>query len=221
MSRGLVEQRGREELVLAWRRGEERLYPVVMVRPELYEWYVRLVRAIADELGDVRSEDALVNAYRERSSLAEDVAVRLELPLSELDLPLARDAAFCLRHRDLVGELQREEARRRVERAREAGEEWVVVFEQSLRGFQPPYRLVEMHVRSGRSIHSFVEQSADTARPVFGVEVIRLDPMSGDWMPDAEPEAREEFDDPDVWRARVDALRRADAVPEATEKEEE
>ncbi len=209
-----MERRGRDEFLLAWRRGEERLYPVVMVRPELYERYVWLVRAIADELGEVRSEEALVSTYLERPRLAEDVATRLELPAGELDLALARDAAFCLRHRDLVGELQRAEARRRVERARAGGREWVAVFEESSRGLQPPYRLVEMHVPSGRAIHSFVEQSPDTGRPVFGVEVIRLDPMTGDWIPDAEPEAREEFDDPEAWRARIEALRGADAVPE-------
>ncbi len=186
-----------------------------MVRPELYERYILLVRAIADELGAVRSEEDLLNAYLEQPSLADDVAARLELPARELDLGMARDAAFCVRHRDLVGELQRDAARGRVARARADGEEWVVVFEESRRGLQPPYRLVEMHVRSGRSIHSFVEQSADTGLPVFGVEVIRLDPMTGDWIPDAEPEAREELDDPEAWRARVEALRRVAAVPGA------
>lgn len=208
-----MQQRGREEIIVAWRRGEERLYPVVMVRPELYERYIVLVRAIADELGAARSEAELASAYLERPEIADEVAARLDLRTDELDLALTRDAAFCLRHRDLVGELQREEAHRRVARAREAGEEWVVAFEESRRGLQPPYRLVEMHVRSGRSIHSFVEQSADTGGPVFGVEVIRLDPMTGDWIPDAEPEAREEFDDAEAWRRRVDALRRAAAVP--------
>jgi hypothetical protein len=192
-----------------------------MVRPELYERYIVLVRAIADELRPVESEEELMKAYREQPRLADEVAERLELPAHELDLGLARDAAFCLRHRDLVGELQRDEARRRVARARVEGEEWVVVFEESRSGLHPPYRLVEMHVRSGRAIHSFVEQSADTGRPVFGVEVIRLDPMTGDWIPDAEPEAREELDDPEAWRARVEALRRVAAVPGSELKEVE
>ena len=69
-----MERRGREELVLAWRRGEERLYPVVMVRPELYERYIVLVRAIADELRPVESEEELMKAYREQPRLADEVA---------------------------------------------------------------------------------------------------------------------------------------------------
>lgn len=207
-------QPGRDELVLAWRRGEERLYPVVMVQPEMYEQYVLLVRAIADELAEVGSEEALAHAYLERPDLAREVASHIDLPtFARMDVALARDAAYCLRHRELVGELQRSEAHSRVERARAGGQEWVAVFEESSHGLQPPYRLVEMHVPSGRAIHSFVEQSLNTGLPVFGVELIRLDPMTGDWIPDVEPTAREEFGDPKAWRERIDALRRANALP--------
>jgi hypothetical protein len=214
----VVPEPGRDEQLLAWRRGEERLYPVVLVKPELYEQYVRLVRELADELAGARSEDALLAAYREGAGSAADAASRLELPArGELDLGLARDAAYCFRHRELVGELERAEANRRVERARAAGEEWVTVFEQASSELRPPHRLVEMHVRSGRAIHSFVEQSPDTGRPVFGVEVIRLDPMTGDWMPDVDAEGRVELPDPDEWRERIEELRRRGARP--TEEE--
>jgi hypothetical protein len=207
-------ERRRDRLLLAWRRGEERLYPVVLVRPELYEQYVLLVRALADELAEAHSEDALLAAYEAGTGSAEHAASRLDLPdRTEMDLGLARDAAYCLRHRELVGELQRAEANRRVERARAAGDEWVTVFEEASSELRPPYRLVEMHVRSGRAIHSFVEQSPDTGGPVFGVEVIRLDPVTGDWMPDVEPVASERLHDPERWRERIEALRRSGARP--------
>jgi hypothetical protein len=212
----------REELLLAWRRGEERLYPVVMVRPELYEDYIRLVRGMADDLSKFRTEQGLIDAYDAGAAAGPEIADRLGLEhRGELDFGLARDAAYCLQHCELVGQLQREEANRRVERAREAGEEWVTVFEQATGDLHPPHRLVEMHVRSGRAIHSYVEQSPDTGGAVFGVELIRLDPVTGDWMPDVEPEARELLDDPERWRERIEELRRSGArAPEQETREE-
>jgi len=38
------------QLLSDWRAAEERLYPVVMVRPDLYERAVRMVRVVTDEL---------------------------------------------------------------------------------------------------------------------------------------------------------------------------
>ncbi|HEV3497320.1 MAG TPA: hypothetical protein VHA34_13320, partial [Actinomycetes bacterium] len=38
------------QLLSDWKAAEERLYPVVMVRPDLYERSIRLVRVVADEL---------------------------------------------------------------------------------------------------------------------------------------------------------------------------
>lgn len=208
----------REQAVLAWRRGEERLYPVLMVRPELYQRYVRLVRSIADGLRSAASEEALLHAYATGDGSAEEAAVRIGLaPYSGLDLGLARDAAYCLRHRELLGELQRAEGQGRVERARAAGEEWVTVFEESSPGLGAVTRTVEMHVASGRAIHSFVEPSPDTGRAVFGIELIRLDPTTGDWLRDVEAVGRQELDDREAWRARIEVLRRTGARdPSAT-----
>jgi hypothetical protein len=216
---GPVAAGDRDDVLLAWRRGEERLYPVLMVRPELYERYVRLVRSIADDLGSVSSEEGLLHAYATGEGSAEEAALRIGLaPYAGLDLALARDAAFCLRHRELLGQLQRVEAHRRVERARAAGAEWVTVSEESSPSLPSPQRTVEMHVASGRAIHSFVELSPDTGRPTFGLELIRLDPMTGDWIREVDPVGREEVPDRTALRARVEALRRA--VAQATDHKE-
>ena len=45
----------REEAIAAWRRAEARVYPSVMVNAELYQQYIGVVRAVAEELRDVRS----------------------------------------------------------------------------------------------------------------------------------------------------------------------
>ena len=47
----------REDAVAAWRRAEARVYPTVMVDATMYEQYLTMVRAVADELADVRTED--------------------------------------------------------------------------------------------------------------------------------------------------------------------
>ena len=54
----------------AWRRAEARVYPTVMVDAAMYEQYLTMVRAVADELADVRTEDELVTAWEERRELA-------------------------------------------------------------------------------------------------------------------------------------------------------
>ena len=53
----------------AWRRAEAAVYPSVMVNAALYQQYIQVVRAIIDELGDVRTEDDLVVAWDERRGL--------------------------------------------------------------------------------------------------------------------------------------------------------
>ena len=55
----------REAAVEAWRRAEARIYPSVMVNAELYQQYIGVVRAVAEELNDVRTEDDLVAVQHE------------------------------------------------------------------------------------------------------------------------------------------------------------
>ena len=50
----------RDGAVAAWRRAEGRIYPSVMMNASLYQEYVAVVQGIAEELGDVHSEDDLV-----------------------------------------------------------------------------------------------------------------------------------------------------------------
>ena len=50
----------RDAAVAAWRRAEGRIYPSVMLNATLYQEYVAVIKGIAEELGDVRSEDDLV-----------------------------------------------------------------------------------------------------------------------------------------------------------------
>ena len=60
----------REDAIATWRRAEARVYPSVMHNASIYEQYIAVVRAIAEELSDVRTEDDLVSAWHEGRVIA-------------------------------------------------------------------------------------------------------------------------------------------------------
>ena len=92
----------REEVERRWRLGEERLYPVATVRPDLYEVVIGLVRSLADHLQSVPDLDALVDLphrrARRRAGGRRSGGGRRP---PEVDLDLVRDAAYQLRAREL------------------------------------------------------------------------------------------------------------------------
>jgi hypothetical protein len=204
------------ELIRRWRAAEERLYPVVMVRPDLYERSIELVRSIADELRAFTTGAALVEAFGNADEIAAGVIRRESREVEDIDLGLATSAAFGLRHRELVGELARGRAMERIQAARERGETWVVLYEAGSQRQAPavPYRRLEMHLRGGAGLHVYVEQDVATARAVYGVQAVQLDPHTGDWLSEAsvwdEPRT---FADPAPWQALIEELRGQAASP--------
>ena len=200
----LVLDRG--SAIAAWRRGEARVYPSVMVNAELYQEYIGVVRAVAELLGDVRTEDDLVTAWGERRELVREAISRSPPPLlSFMDLEAVRDAAFCHRHREITREQGKQLARERLERARREGAEWVMLFED----VTPvgSHRL-ERHLRSGRGLHASSELPLDTARPKFTLEAVQLDPADGTWLLDAPPVMpAQTFYTREEWEARIGQAR--------------
>jgi hypothetical protein len=196
-----------DESISHWRSAENRLYPVVMTRPDLYELCVRLVRAVADDLGSARSPEQLLEAYGRAGEVAAEAVRRTNLSTEGIDLGLVAGAAFSLRYRELLEEMNREEAMRRIREGRERGAEWVPVYETGP-GLLSPYRRLEMRLADGRGLHIFVEPDPATGGPLYGVEAIQLDPRTGDWLPDAAPlSPRQTFTDPDEWEAAIDTAR--------------
>jgi hypothetical protein len=195
----------REAAVDQWRRAEARIYPSVMVNAELYQQYIGVVRAVAEELRDVRSEDDLVAAWHERGDVVREVVSRSAPPmLAIMDLGAVRDAAFCHRHRELTREQGKALAAERLLRARTSGAEWVVLFED----VTPlgSHRL-EMHVASGRALHAAAELPLDAGKPKFTLEVVQLDP-DGAWQLDKAPAMPEQtFDTREEWEARIEQAR--------------
>jgi hypothetical protein len=202
------------ELVERWNVAERRLYPVVMARPDLYERYLALVRALADDLGDLSTPEALAAAFGDADARAARTAARAGVPTEGLDLDVAAGAAFALRYREIKAAAARAAVAARVQEAKAKGQRWVVLQEPSGEQAPDPFAAavssrVELHVPTGVAIHSFVELDPDTYQPRYGVEAARLDPGSGELARDGEPVATPRtFDDRAAWERAVTALRR-------------
>jgi hypothetical protein len=66
-----------------------------------------------------------------------------------------------------------------------------------------------MHVPSGVGLHAFVELGPEMDRPRFGVEVLQLDPRTGDPVSDSAPPAEvRTYGERDRWEDAVEELRR-------------
>jgi hypothetical protein len=197
------------ELRRRWSSGEERLYPVVMVRPDLYEPALRLARAVADRLWTCVTEESLAATYGESGDLAAQVAADEGIPTRELDLPLVTDAAFNLRRREILAGGRRAERARRIGEARERGERWIVLEEM---GGMPPVPLsrLEMSLAGVAAIHSTIDEDPASGGPRYQVESLWLDPDTGDPAPDASPPVgRAVYSSHDAWRQALAALRQA------------
>jgi hypothetical protein len=196
----------RAEVIAQWRRAEARIYPAVMVNAALYEQYIAVVRAIAEELEDVRDEDDLVLAWQERRGIAAEVIARLSPSMGPLmDRDAVRDAAFCHRHRDITRAHGQRIARERLEQARRDRAEWVTLFDDVT-----PFgsHTLEMHVRTGRAVHYSSKLELDRPAPEYEIEVVQLDPTDGAWMLDRPPlmPARR-YSSEEEWRVRIEQAR--------------
>jgi hypothetical protein len=192
----------REDAIATWRRAEARIYPSVMHNPTIYEQYIAVVRAIVEELADVRTDDDLVTAWHERRDIATAVIERSPPSMRAImDLTAVRDAAFCHRHREITRERGKEIARERLEAAQREGAAWVTLFEDVTP--MGSHRL-DMHVRTGRALHASTQVDFDRPAPTFELEVVQLDPATGAWLVDAPPlMPSQRYATQEEWEARI------------------
>jgi hypothetical protein len=194
-----------------WKAAEERLYPVVMVRPDLYERAVSMVRVVADELAGCLDLAALVRAWGGAADIVHRAAGEAGLDLEGLDAGLIAGAGFSMRYRELAGAAARNERLGRIRVAAEAGEAWVRVEEIGSRetAGMVPWSWIEMHVPTGAGLRQTLEADQATGAPRYSLEVVPLDPATGDRLPtpDDVVAVEESYDDPTEWMAAVEATR--------------
>jgi hypothetical protein len=201
----------REEAERRWRLGEERLYPVATVRPDLYEAVIGIVRSLVDHLQAVPDIDALVVTYRTAvrdAELADAGVAVAEIP-PEVDRDLVRDAAYQVRSRELLQRAAVERTETAIRRARAAGEATVTIWSEGEQELWPPYRRVEMSLASGRAVAVSTMMDPETMMPRFALEGLELDPATGEAASSDPIAPRREFADADEWRAAATELRRA------------
>jgi hypothetical protein len=194
-----------------WKAAEERLYPVVMVRPDLYERAVSMVRVVADELAGCLDLAALVREWGGAAGIVHRAAGEAGLDLEGLDAGLIAGAGFSMRYRELAGAAARNERLGRIRVAAEAGEAWVRVEEIGSRetAGMVPWSWIEMHVETGAGLRQTLEADQTTGAPRYSLEVVPLDPATGDRLPtpDDVVAVEESYDDPTEWMAAVEATR--------------
>jgi hypothetical protein len=199
------------QLLADWKSAEERLYPVVMVRPDLYERSVRMVRAVADELAGCPDLAALVKAWGGAAEIVHRAATEAGFDLEGLDAGLIAGAAFSMRYRELATAASRAERLGRIRAAAEAGEAWVRVEEIGSKetAGMVPWTWVEMHVPTGAGIRQTLEADPVTGAPRYSLEVVPLDPATGDRLPVPADlvVVEESFTDAAEWMAAVEAKR--------------
>lgn len=198
--------RDREAAIAAWRRAEARVYPSVMVNATLYQQYIGVVRAVIDELGDVRTEDDLVRAWRDRGEIGTEMVRRLSPSMASLmDAAAIRDAAFCQRHREVNRERGKELAQERLEEGRRSQADWVTLFEDVT-----PFgsHRLEMHLRTGRGLHASSKAEPEGTGATYQLEVVQLDPADGTWLLDKAPlMPAQRYTSHEEWKARVEQAR--------------
>ena len=201
--------REHDDVLRRWRLGEERLYPVATVRPDLYEAVAVVVRSLTDHLGSVPDIEALVVTFRTAERDAEFAAagVPREGISPEIDLDLVRDAAYQMRSRELTMRASAERTETAIRRARAPGPPTAVIWSEGERELWPPYRRVEMSLSSGLAVAISTLMDPDTMMPRYALEGIALDPETGEATTEEPLAPRREFTDPDEWRAAAQMLR--------------
>lgn len=194
-----------------WREAEGRLYPVAMVRPDLYERSVVAVRETVERLQRLETMDDLASVEPQIRDLVVDALAQLGASTAELNLELIAGAALSMRCDQIDAVSARSRRTGLVAQARSEGNAWVALAESSERRADraplPPYQRLEMRVVDGLGLHLYVDYDPSTALPVYGLELVQLDPQTGDWLGDVTPPMTAVFDSPEPWDAEAQRLR--------------
>jgi hypothetical protein len=203
----------RDDAVTRWREAENRLYPVVTVRPELYEAAIGVVRSLADHLGGVPDQDALVTSYLASTASADLAAAEIErtaIP-PELEIDVVRDAAYQIRARELTQRAQADGTALAIQRAKKSGDATAILWAHGVDELVPPYRHVEMSLATGFAVSISTEYDPDTLGPLYVLECFQLDPDTGASAETIAP--RQEFTDAEAWRSAAATLRHSLLTP--------
>ena len=208
-----------QSYLTTWRQGEDKYYGTVLSTPELYTAALQLARGIADSLAEIDTVEALLEAYPGFTiATVAEIGEALALTRRDfLDYHLARDAAFYLRHREILETQAKREIQARIAEATTAGEPWVTLYNtEHVRQGVTFFQRLEMHLPDGRGIYSAIELDWEKGR-VYVLEPLLLDPTTGDIQRQTRPtEPRQEFTTHQELTLTLVALRQKYSVDDST-----
>lgn len=188
---------------------EARLYPLAMVDPSRYERATTLVGLVAAELHGCRRVDEVL-ARREGllaalPRLADDAGVGLA-DLVPTDVVDAASALVC---RQIQAERAAARWDARVEEARRAGREWLVVEADPTAVMAGVYQSVELHLPTGSAVVSTVEAATAGGTATYRLELVpaAVTRPEGAPAPGTAPVRPQVFTDRQQWLAALERLK--------------
>lgn len=184
---------------MRWRAAEDQLYPLVTVAAESYQRAVATVGLLLEELrGRTSSLAELLAVERDPNALFAAIADRRPLHDPLLSDETLLRAACSARSVELATRAERERRLAAIAAARESGAAWVELVGTRRDTERSGAPSIEMHLPSGRAVQASVDPYS--GGDAFGLREVRLDPATGEPVPDVEPSREAAFAEQGAWR---------------------
>jgi hypothetical protein len=198
-----------DHLVARWRAAEREFYERLLYSRETYEGHLTAVRKLADSLSSCVTARDLAKAWENVAAAARDWLNNNGIGAGIESVDLLSAAAFALRYREVISELEREEVAARIRKARAEGKKWVTIREVDSPTSPTSIRFydrVDMQLSNGAGLHVFVETDLDRDGRLYGVEVVYLDANTGDLL-GVDPRKPRRFSDVQKWKLCQEQVR--------------
>jgi hypothetical protein len=191
---------------------EARLYPLAMVDPSRYERATTLVGRVAAELrGSCRSVDEVLARREELLAALPRLADGSGVGMADLVPADVVDAASALVCRQLQAHRAAATWQARIDEARRAGREWLVVEADPTAVMAGVHQSVELHLPTGSAVVSTVEAAPSGEAATYRLELVPA-AVTGpagatDPAPGTAPVRPQVFTDRQQWLAAVERLK--------------
>lgn len=169
------------EAMARFTSAEARLYPLAMVDADMYERATALVGMLARDLRENCPDIEAVLGRRDALvTLLPDLAAQAGVSLAGLQTDTVVDCASALRCREAQAQQVAENARARIDAARESGQEWLVEEPDPAMVMAGVFHKVELHLPTMCIVVSSVEADSAGAPSQYRLELVPAQNDSGD-----------------------------------------
>ncbi|MEO7006242.1 MAG: hypothetical protein ABI275_05425 [Terrimesophilobacter sp.] len=182
---------------------EARLYPLAMADTEAFERATSLVGLVATELRSCGGVAEVVEQLGGVVARLQQTADAAHIDTTGLPLSVVADAAAAIRCRQLKAEQAAADVRERIERARAAGQAWLVEEASPAMMMAGIQQRQELHLPTGATLVTTVDGETADDEPVYSLELIPGSPANGVVA------VSENYADRSEWLAAAQRLRAA------------